>query len=177
MSDNFKNDLTLDKHNLDQCALTQPELYSEWACKWADAVDIRDRSKDKLSLVRSECDTEIRSTPSEFGWAKADKAPTEAFISSAICGHPNFVSANEEYLTACHEVNILSVAKEAFEQRRKMIEVLVQLYVSSYFSGNKDFDKSYAPAVEKVVVQEASVELENNPRLRRKMNRNANPTD
>jgi hypothetical protein len=164
----FKVELAIDKNNLDVCAMHQPELYAQWACNWADAVNDRDRSKDRLSLVRSECDTEIRSTPSEFGWTKVDKPPTEAFIASAICGHPNFVEANEDFLSACHEVNILSVAKESFEQRRKMIEVLVQLYVSSYYSGNKDFDRAYEPAVTKLAAEAHSEHLEQNPRLARR---------
>ncbi len=166
----FKEDVKLDKYNLDKCALEQPELYAEWGEQWANAVNVRDRAKDRLALIRSECDEEIRSSPGRFGWAKADKAPTEAFISSAICGHEKYIEANDEYLDACHNVNVLAVAKESFEQRRKMIEVLVQLYVSSYYSGNKDLDKSYHPAVEKMVAQDQSEGLERNPRLQRRRN-------
>lgn len=164
MSD-FREDLKLDQYNLDKCALTQPELYAEWACKWADAVNERDRLKDRLSVVRSECDAEIRAEPQIFGWDNPTKSPTEAFIQSTIPCLKNYIEANEEYLEACHNVNILTVAKEAFEQRRKMIEVLVNLYVNNYFSGNKEFDRSYKPAVEKMHVKEQSEGLEKNPRL------------
>lgn len=165
----FKKDLHLDKYNLDQCALEQPELFAEWATRWADAVNDRDRAKDKLSLVKSECDGDVRESPRNFGWV-SEKAPTEAFIASAIIGHPDYVDANDSYLDACHEVNILSIAKEAFEQRRKMIEVLVQLYMSSYYSGNKDFDKSYQAAVVSVVSKDQNEGLERNARLARRKN-------
>lgn len=175
MEHDFKIDLKLDKYNLDECALNQAELYADWADKWADAVYMRDKIKDRLSLVRAECDQEVRSTPSEFGWTKGDKPPTEAFIASAISGHKDFVEANNEYLDACHEVNVLSVAKEAFEQRRKMIEVLADLYTASYFCGNKDFDKSYKPAVEKAVAAEQGESLERNPRLARRKSVNVSP--
>lgn len=177
MSDDFQKDVRLDKYALDQCALEQPELFAHWATLWADAVNDRDRCKDRLSLVRSECVSEIRSTPSEFGWTKHDKPPTEAFITSAICGHKNFVEANEDYLAASHEVNTLAVAKEAFDHRSKMIVVLAGLYSSSYFSGNKQMDKGYQAAMDRAASSEQNAGLEKNPRLLRRKHgiANANP--
>lgn len=169
MSDlGFKEQLKLDKYNLDDCAIEQPDLYAEWGIKWADAVDVRDRQKDFLAVVRSECDYEIRATPSEFGWEKLDKAPTEAFISAAIPSHPSYKEANEAYLEACHDVNILVIAKDAFEQRRKMIEVLQQLYSGNYFSSNKEMDKGYKTALEKASVNAQNEGLESSPRLLRR---------
>jgi hypothetical protein len=176
MSDlNFKEELVLDKHNLDLCALEQPELYAKWATEWANAVNKRDRMKDKLSVVRSECDATVREFPARYGWDNPLKTPTEAFINSAVTGHPDMAAANEEYLDAVHEANLLEVAKQAFEQRRRMIEILVQLYVSSYFSGNKDLDKSYAPAVAKESVKQQTEGLNKSPRLARRIAANANP--
>lgn len=167
---NFQNDLKLDKHDLDNCALSQPELYAEWALKWADAVDRRDRAKDNLNLVKSDCDVDIRENPKKFGWA-ADKAPTEAFIGTAIFSHPDYMAANEDYMQAVHEVNVLSIAKESFEQRRKMIEVLVQLYLSGYYSGNKDFDKGFqvADAKSTEAAKEGALEsVAEKPRMQRR---------
>lgn len=167
MSRDFKQDVKLDQYSLDKCALEQPELYAYWGEQWADAVNDRDRAKDYLSVVRSDCDEEIRKDPRSYGWIN-EKAPTEAFIASAISGHENFKSANDEYLAACHEVNILAVAKESFEQRRKMIEVLVQLYVSSYYSGNKELDKGYQAVVDKASSTSQTEGLEKNARLARR---------
>lgn len=174
MSDDrkFQVDLKLDKYALDKCALEQPELYAHWATQWADAVNDRDRLKDKLSLVRSECDSDVRRNSREYGWA-SDKAPTEAWVASVVAGHPDYVDANNNYLTSCHDVNIMSIAKDAFEQRRKMIEVLAQLYMSSYFSGNKDFDKTYKKVIEETSVIEQSNGLNSNPRLARRKLANA----
>jgi hypothetical protein len=166
----FKTDLKLDKNNLDICAMEQPELFAEWGMKWADAVDTRDRLKDQLALARSEADAEIRATPSEFGWTKPDKAPTEAFINSAICSHKDYGEANEEYLDACREVNELAIAKEAFQQRKNMIEVLTELYKSSYFSGNKKLDENYQEAMDRASSDAQTESLAANPRLiRRKL--------
>lgn len=160
----FKKQLVIDKYALDEAVINQPELYADWACRWADAVNDRDRAKDNLSLIRGECDEDIRNRPGDFGW-KADKAPTEAFISAAISGHVDYMAANEAYLETVHEVNTLVVAKDSFEQRSKMIGELVKLYVSGYFSGNKAIDKGYAGALEKIVEKDISEALEKNPRL------------
>ncbi len=167
MSRDFKQDVKLDQYALDTCALEQPELYAYWGEQWADAVNDRDRCKDRLALVRSACDEAIRKDPRKYGWV-SEKAPTEAFIASAINGHDDFKEANDEYLAACHDVNILAVAKESFEQRRKMIEVLAQLYVSSYFSGNKDFDKAYQATLDKSASKAQSDALAGNARMKRR---------
>lgn len=167
----FVASLKIDKYALDTMSVGQPELYATWGINWADAVNDRDRNKDRLSLIKSECDNEIRQSPSEFGWTKNDKPPTETFILSAIARHPAFIEANEDYLASCHEVNVLAVAKEAFEQRKRMIEILVQLYSSSYFSTNKDYDVNYNQANNKIATQSQLENLESNPRLaRRKVN-------
>lgn len=172
-SGDFKKDLKLDQYDLVQCALEQPELFAHWADKWADAVRTRDNLKDNLALVRGQCDQEIRESPSEFGWAKLEKSPTEAFISSAVVTHKDYVKANEEFQDAQHNVNVMMVAKEAFEQRRKMIEVLTQLYTSSYYSGNKKFDKGYQEALPVEASAQQTDGLNKSPRLARRSNTGA----
>jgi len=164
---NFRDELLIDQHALDKCAVEQPDLFAEWGCQWADAVNDRDRAKDALSLARSTADADVRNSPKLFGWV-AEKAPTEAFISSAILTHVDYKAANEDYMTACHSVNVLAIAKEAFEQRRKMIEVLVNLYMSSYFSGNKSLDKSYQPATNNLSSKTQNDGLDSSPRLRKR---------
>lgn len=168
MSYDFQEEVKLDKYALDQCALEQPELFAKWALCWADAIKIRDSLKDELAIVRSECDGEIRAEPHNYGWANPTKAPTESFISSAIVSHEKYIEVNDNYLAACHECNVLQVAKEAFDQRRRMIEVLADLYQSSYYSGNPDFDKGYQKVVEKGSTTTQSEGLEKNPRLKKK---------
>lgn len=172
---NFQQELKIDQYALDKAALEQPELFAKWAMEWADAVKERDRLKDKLALVRGQCDQEIRETPTEFGWQKPDKAPSEAFIASAVITHIDYVECNKEFQEAQHNVNVLQVAKEAFEQRRKMIEILTQLYLSSYFSGNKKLDKGYQEVLNEVSATSQESGLAASPRLatRRKLGANA----
>ena len=165
----FKKDLVLDQYDLIQCALEQPELFAHWGNEWADAVSRRDGLKDKLALVRSECDQEIRETPSEFGWTKLEKSPTEAFIASAVNTHSNFAIANEEFQEAQHDVNVMMVAKEAFEHRSKMIHIISQLYLSGYYSGNKKLDKGYQEVLPAAAEQAQNESLEKSPRLARRI--------
>lgn len=166
---NFRNDLKLDQYDLVTCALNQPDLFAKYALEWADAVKLRDNLKDNMALIRGECDQEIRETPSEFGWQKIDKAPTEAFISSAIGTHKDYLEANDAYQDAQHQVNVLTVAKEAFDQRRRMIEVLVQLYTSNYYSGNKKLDRGYQEVLPVAAEQAQNEGLEKSSRLARRV--------
>lgn len=167
-SDDFKKDVQLDQYDLVRCAVEQPELYAEWAEKWAIAVRYRDSLKDKLAVTRSNCDSDIREDPAKFGWKNSAKSPTEAFISSAIIAHPDYKLDNEEYQDACHDVNIMSIAKEAFEHRLKALVILKDLYTSSYYSGNKKFDSSYQEAMPEEASKQQTSNLEKNTRLVRR---------
>lgn len=164
MGHNFRQELKIDKYSLDSAALEQPELYAKWGELWAEAVYNRDQLKDRLTLVKGDCDLEIRQKPRDFGW-DSDKAPTEAFILNAINTHQDYVSANEQYLAAQKEVNLLTIAKDSFEQRRKMIEVLVDLYKSNYFSGNPKLDKGYQSVVTEMAAEAQTEGLGKSSRL------------
>jgi hypothetical protein len=167
MGNDWKQDLKIDQYALDKAALSQPELFAEWAMEWANAVRERDRLKDKLALVRSTVDQYIRETPGDFGWDK-EKAPTEAFINSAITTSQYFVDANDAYLDSQHDVNVMGIAKEAFEHRRRMIDNLIQLYMSGYFSGNKKLDAGYQEVLAPAAATAQAEGLAASPRLARR---------
>jgi hypothetical protein len=169
MSDfDFKQDLKLDRCDLEAICEEDPVTYANWGLLWADAVRDRDTLKDKLALVRSQCDQEIRETPSEFGWQKIDKAPTEAFISSAIVSHVNYVEANEEYHEAAYRVNVLQVAKESFDRRDRRISNLVSLVNGGYYSGNRSLAQGPRYDASEAMEKAQTDALERSPRLQRR---------
>jgi hypothetical protein len=165
---NFKNDLTIDRYNLDQVCVDHAELVANWGLQWAEAVRIKDYLEDNLTVIRSKCDQEIREEPSKFGWQKADKAPTEAFINSAIMAHSAYIEANKELSDAKHEVNILIVAKNSFEHRDRRISDLVKLYGNNYFSSNKQLGAGYENLREEALEKAQNEGLEKNTRLVRR---------
>jgi hypothetical protein len=164
----FQEDLRIDRYALDEVCTDHANLVAEWGLKWADAVRERDRLEGNLALVRGQCDQDIREFPDKFGWQKPDKAPTEGFINSAIATHEEYITANSEYQEAKHEVDILVVAKNAFEHRDHRIRDLSSLYASGYYSANKKLDVGYQEIIHKVAVEEQTTSLEKNNRLARR---------
>ena len=164
----FQEDLRIDRYALDIICEDHALLVAEWGLKWAEAVREKDRLEGNLALVRGQCDQDIREFPDKFGWQKVDKAPTEGFINSAIATHVDYVNANDEYQEAKHQVNILAVAKNAFEHRDHRISDLTKLYGSGYYSSNKKLDTGYQEIIHKATVEEQTISLEKNSRLVRR---------
>jgi len=162
----FKDAIKLDITKLDKAALEHPSLYDEWTVKWADAVSHRDRVKEQLSITRAEADMEIRKTPQKFGLA-TDKSPTEAWISNQIVLHEKVREANERLIEAQHDVNIFASAKETLDHRKKMLEILTDLYKGNYFSARSRSGERYEEAFDASQKDQEEV-IGKNPRMDKK---------
>lgn len=140
----YEQDLQTNFEDLDRHWLEQPQKYMKWGERWSNAIAKRDRAKENLDVTRAEIDKEIRK-----GWDKPpwefDSKPTETAISSAIITDDRYRHANSEYIDAGEEVNIMLVAKTAFEHRKKQLDNLTSLYLSGWFTrprlqGDRDPD-------------------------------------
>lgn len=163
----LKDDVKISINHLDQAAIDQPTLYAEWAEKWAEAVMKKDQLKEQITAVKAEADESIRSNPKGYGWA-ADKAPTEAWVATQLSSHKKVVKITEEYLQAQYEVNMLSVAKEALEHRRKALEILTTLYASNYFVAKSKSDHNYVEKLTDAGKTEVNEGLEKSERMSRR---------
>ena len=163
----LKDDVKLDITKLDEAALNQPSLYAEWGEKWADAVLKRDQLKEELSTIRSEADESIRKSPKSYGW-EADKAPTEAWISSQLNLHKKVKKANDEFIEAQYEVNMMTVAKESLDHRKRALEILTDLYSSNYFIAKSRSGKDYVETLTSKGAEEQQKVLDDNPRVSRR---------
>ena len=130
----YKTDLQTSLENLDRNWLEQPGLFMKWGERWANAVAVKDRAKENLEVLKAEIDSEIRKDWKGFGF---DSKPTEAGISAAITIEPRFRAANAAHIDAMEEVNIMAVAKSAFEHRKKQLDNLTSLYLAGFFSKPK----------------------------------------
>jgi len=112
----YNTDLEIDKYSLDMECMDQPRKFAKWSELLADAIKEKDTLKAKLSL-------NIRTNPEAYGLGKT----TESGVQSAI-------ESDEEYIQARYNVNVLTGAKDAMEQRRSMIEYLIKLFLSGYWA-------------------------------------------
>ena len=125
----FEEQLKISKFDLDTECCLQPGLFAEWAEKSVEAHDQRDRAKLKVEQIYAMIDNEIRKQASERG-----EKITEKQIESRIILDSRYIQAQEEYLKYSKDAATLLVARQAFEQRKGMIEMVCRLFMSEYFS-------------------------------------------
>lgn len=125
---NYKEDLSIDKFNLDYEWETQPAKYIEWAEKCVNAQFEKDKAKDMLDLIEAQLDSEIR--------LKSEKQ-TEAKIKSQILQDKRYIEAKNLYIESIKNARILEIAKDAFEHKKKALEKITDLWISGYWSSPK----------------------------------------
>jgi len=131
MKEEFESDLFIDKFSLDQECVDQPTLYAKYGELHADAIQERDFVKESLDIKKAELYRKIRENPTKYG---CNEKPTESAVSNIITEDRSIQDLSEELREKNHQVNVLGVAREAFVHRKKSLENLVELYLTSYFS-------------------------------------------
>jgi hypothetical protein len=130
----IENDLNIDKNNLDVECMDQARRFMKWSVDYAEAVRVRDEAKRKASIVKSNINLDVRSRPDEYGLGSK---PTVDSVSAIVDSHEEVNKAETMVSDAQYAVNIFGAAKEALDQRRAMLERLVSLYISGYYSQPK----------------------------------------
>jgi hypothetical protein len=165
----FKEAIKIDPLQLDKAVLIQADLVVEWSELWAEATRDRDRLKERINIVRAECDKDIRSNPKKFGWEDA-KSPTEGFINANIPLHPKMKEVNEELIDLQYDVNIYSIAREALDHRKRAVTILMELYKSDYYSSNPRMT-GYENSVSKENTKAQNEALSASPRLKKRVDK------
>ena len=129
----YEKDLEIDKYALDLECIDQPRKFLRWAEALAEATAEKDRADQKLEVTKAQIEQEVRANPEGSGIEKV----TEATIKSFVTTSPKVAVAQDRWIEAKHRVNILFAAKEALEQRKSMLENLVKLFLSGYWSDPK----------------------------------------
>ena len=136
MEKDLKELLHLDNNNLDIQSFKQPELYWEWAKKWVNAVERRDKIKENISIITAEASAEIRRNPEDFGLA-TDSKLTETFINSQIPTHSKVREINDQYIEAQKDVNFFQSAKESIDRLGARLDTAAKLFTGGYFTTSK----------------------------------------
>lgn len=139
---NYESELFIDKYNLDVECIDQPRRFKNYGDLWAEAIADRDRAKQKVKVTRADIERMVRKDPLSFGVEKI----TEASVSSTVELHEDVQRAEISFIEAAREVNLLSIAKEAFQDRREEIRNLVGLFQSSYWAMPKIKSEEMPPS-------------------------------
>ena len=127
----FRRDKEIDPNQLDLAAAMQAELFLKWAERAVEARAALDRAKLRLSLVEARLSIQCRQTPEDFGLMHT----TEASIEAGVKTHSKFKALSRAVLQAKTTSNLMDVAVEAMDHRKRMIEGLIKLHGQSYFAG------------------------------------------
>lgn len=137
MSD-FRNDVKLDRFNLEVEAERQPSLFQYWSEQLADAKSERDRMDNRLKTRSAEIELEIRRCP------PPDIKLTESVVAAYIQSNVELEGMRAELLAQQKHVAHLEGAVRAFEQKKSMIEVQMRLWAAGYYSNPRHGDDAAA---------------------------------
>lgn len=119
--------ILIDKNNLDDEAIKQPQLYADIARERARAMARYDQAEAQLKYVKAEVDMEIREQ-------YAQQKVTETFISNQVILSVKYNNAQQEALVWKHLDELWRGLARAAEQRNDALASLGRLYTSGYFA-------------------------------------------
>lgn len=135
MDESYEHDLIIDKYNLDEECVMQPQRFNKWAALHIEMIAMRDRVKQQLTLARANADFHVRQLINQGKGKEINITKgTEADIKTAVDLDPKVIEAEENLIEANRKVGVFTVAREAFHDRKKELENLVQLWLSSYWA-------------------------------------------
>ena len=125
----FKDYLAIDRNNLDEAVIQQPQLYFQVGEAHAMAIAERDATKEDLAFV----DAGLRAKHRKV-LEKAEMKVTEGAIEAGVIQDPEHMNAFDRYTDSKRKADELWALKESFGQRMSALEVLARLYASNYFA-------------------------------------------
>ena len=123
---------------MDQDCIEQPQLFQDAADKATSLATDRDLAKVDLETEYAQLDQKYRKGAMDRGEKITDKT-----VDSLINGTASYIEQKKNYIImktlAYHADN----EKTAYEQRKSMLEYIIRLFLSDYYS---DVDTSHEKA-------------------------------
>jgi len=157
----YKKALEIDLERLEENLKEQAGLVMECGELWAGKTAERDRAKENLSVIEAELDGYARANWVDISTTKM----TEKSVLGYVLNNEKQKEAMKEFIKLNEEVNILSVARNAFEHRKKAMEGLVSLHIAEYWADPKIAKRDIDEIKSSERKGEQEEELNKNPRL------------
>jgi len=138
----YSEDLETNKYKLDDELIKQPILYMQYQEDMITNQKERDNLKIEIDIKKSALKEVESNLFVQFKDEKINgKPPSDTFCNNLVIVHPKrkaafleLIETQKSYNQAVYEFSILEAAVKSFEQRKKSLEKLVELYLSGYFS-------------------------------------------
>ena len=124
----LREKLKIDKNQLDQEMIYQPEYYYKVAYDYANAVSERDAAQETLKQVDAELYLTYRQEADDEG-----RKVTENILDSQIKNSAVHEEAYDVWLEAKKTADELQALKDSYEQRARMLSRLTDLYTTQYY--------------------------------------------
>lgn len=135
ISENIK-DLEIDKFNLDNECITQPELYASYSDMAISSAEERDLARLEMETLEATLDEKIRLEYRDRG-----EKVTEKVVETSILRNTDYIEAQLKYIKKKTEAAKLDAMRQAFEQRKSMLEMVCRLFLGEYYSDISVKDK------------------------------------
>jgi len=130
----YIKDLKIDRYNLDEELVQQPQLYYDWAIKAVFAEVDSKEAKNKYEIVLGLMVNKIKRDPEVYDAGEK----VSDFIAKAIASKQKRVKKYfRRYMDALRDEKTLDEAKKSFQQRKNMLESLTSLNVQLHFADPK----------------------------------------
>lgn len=120
--------LLINKNNLDEELIHQPEVYHRVANEYALAVSRKDESKYELELAEADADQRIR-----LELAADNEKVTEPIVAKRVSLDAEVHNKTLEYLSSKELSERWKALVDSFGQRAYALRDLTSLYISGYF--------------------------------------------
>jgi hypothetical protein len=124
----LRDQLTIDKDNLNEGIERQPQLYQEVGEKLSMVTSQRDAAKEKLARLDAELANNIRARA-----VKNKESMTVGEVKDAVSLHDDHIEASDKLAALEQEVSLWSVLRASFDQRMRMLREEVALFTTGYF--------------------------------------------
>jgi hypothetical protein len=129
--DDLRDGLRIDKNDLDNALMDQPDAYWRVSEAYVMACSRRDEMKYDIEQASAELDKQFRREAE-----KSDEKLTEKSLTAQIETSPKIITLRKEYAQMRLKADLLSAMKESYADRSKALRELSQLYSSNYFTVN-----------------------------------------
>ena len=126
------DEAAINKHQLDDEAAEQSQLFSNWASLAAIAHIHRKECERNYEEVKADIELKVRSDPSHYGLE--EKTPKEAAFKATVLSQKIVKDAYENYLEAYSYDKVLSIAEKTFDGRKTMLRLEGDLWLGEYYS-------------------------------------------
>lgn len=126
--EDYVSNLIIDKFTLDDECLKQPILYEYYSGLWADASKKQDKAKQKLENFKAELEKKVR-----LKLAKTKDRVTEKAVENEVLTNTKYQKLCDRHILAKAKANKARGIKDAFAQKKDMIKILTDLFISNYF--------------------------------------------